>query len=284
MRYHDGHASAARLEGFDHVQDERVVALSSGRQAATEAPELVLFGGIVAPLLQRERRVGDHHIEVQQVVVAVEQARIAQGVAPLDDVVVLAVQEHVHLGQRPGAADRFLSVELILLRSQALDLLRAFHQQRSRTAGRIADAVAFFRLHQFGHQFGDFRRRVELAGLLAGARGETLDQELIRVADDVELADAAGAQVEFWLGEIFEQMSEYVVLLRLVAETIGVEGDVLEHAVVAIAQLAAVAVLDRVQGLVDALAIARLEALLVQRLEIGRLGQHEAFVLEQFLD
>ena len=186
--------------------------------------------------------------------VAVQQLGVADGVAPLDAVVVLAVQEHVHLGQRPGAADGLLPVQRVLARAGALaDQPAALHQQRAGAAGGVADLVAGLRVHQPRHQRGHLGRRVELAGLLAAGGGEVLDQELVGVADHVELADAALAQVELGLGEVFQQVAQDVVLLLLVAQLVAVEADVLED----IAQLAEVGLFDGVQRLVDALAVAR---------------------------
>ena len=65
------------------------------------------------PFLQAERRIGDDDIEVLERVFAIEKLGVADRVAPLDAVVVLAMQEHVHLGERPGAADGFLTVERV---------------------------------------------------------------------------------------------------------------------------------------------------------------------------
>jgi hypothetical protein len=70
--------------------------------------------------------------------------------------------------------------------------------------------------------------------------------------DHVQLADAAFAQVQRRLGEIFEQVPKDVVLLLLVAQLVAVEADVLKH----VLQLAEVGFLDGVQRLVDALAVA----------------------------
>jgi hypothetical protein len=212
--HHHGHAATAGLEGLDHVQDEGVVALGSGRHAALVAVELVVLGLVVAPLLQRERRIGDHHVEVLEGVVRVQQPGVAQGVAPFDAVVVLAVQEHIHLGQCPGTADGLLAEQGVFLRAvEALaDLASALHQQRAGATGRVADLVAFLRLHQFGDQVGDLGRRVELAGLLAGAGGEVLDQELVGVADHVQLADAAGRRSSSGLAKVFQQVTQDVVL------------------------------------------------------------------------
>ena len=139
----------------------------------------------------------------------------------------------------------------------------ALHQERSRATGGIADFVAFPRVHQARHQARDLGGRVELTGLLAAGGGKVLDQELVGVADDVELADAAGAQVEFGLREVLQQVAQDVVLLLLVPELVGVEADVLKH----IAQLADVGVFDRMERLVDALAIAGFVAFGVQGVE-----------------
>ena len=80
-------------------------------------------------------------------------------------------------------------------------------------------------VHQARHQRGHLGRRVELARLLAAGGGEVLDQELIGVADHVELADAALAEVQFGLGKVFQQVAQDVVLLLLVAQLVGVEAD-----------------------------------------------------------
>ncbi|MNR52998.1 hypothetical protein D3C85_1729390 [compost metagenome] len=84
----------------------------------------------MSPLFQAERRVGHHDVEVLEVGLAVEQLGVADGVAPLHAMVVFAVQEHVHLGQRPCAADGLLAEERVLARSGAVtDEATAFHEQ-----------------------------------------------------------------------------------------------------------------------------------------------------------
>ena len=40
--------------------------------------------------------------------------------------IVLAVQEHVHLGERPSAADRLLPVERVFFRALVFDLDAAY--------------------------------------------------------------------------------------------------------------------------------------------------------------
>ena len=58
--------------------------------------------------------------------------------------------------------------------------------------GRVTDALTRLWIDELGDQQRDPRRGVELAGFLTGARGESVDEELVGVADDVESADARG--------------------------------------------------------------------------------------------
>ena len=63
MRRDHGHAPRLGLHGFDHVQNEGVIAFGLRRDAAFEATELVILRRAVSPLLQREGRIGDHHVD-----------------------------------------------------------------------------------------------------------------------------------------------------------------------------------------------------------------------------
>ncbi|MNJ70408.1 hypothetical protein D3C77_668600 [compost metagenome] len=90
------------------------------------------------------------------------------------------------------------------------------------------------RVEQFGNQLRDFRRGVELTGFLAAAGGEVFDQVFIGVADHVQAADAGGFEVEFFSGEVFEQMTQYGVLLFFLTKLVGIEGDVLKHALASV--------------------------------------------------
>jgi len=95
VRHHHAHAARAFAGDLDHVGDEGVVALGLGRQAAVVAVEGIGLGLLDAPLLQREGRIGHHDVELHELVV-LDQARVAQRVAPLDAKAVHTVQEHVH--------------------------------------------------------------------------------------------------------------------------------------------------------------------------------------------
>ncbi len=90
---HDhSHPAGAGFHGFDHVQDEGVVALGARRHAPAEAAELVDIGPFKAPLLQAERRVAHHDVEVLEAGGTVEQ---------------LGVADHVQLADKAGAQVQF---------------------------------------------------------------------------------------------------------------------------------------------------------------------------------
>ena len=210
----------------------------------------------VAPLVERKRRIGDHDVELHQGVF-LDQRRAAERVAPLDAGLVHAMQEHVHLAQRPGAPVGFHAVQRDIPFALGVGRhgLPHLDQQRARSAGRIADAVARLRLEQLRQQHGDFRRRVELARLLAGVGREVADQEFVGVADDVQPADPRRPQVQPGIVKIFQQVDQPgVAVLRLAQVGFAVEVDVAEDAF----ELAAVLVFDVGQGHVDQIADVRL--------------------------
>ena len=68
----------------------------------------------MTPLIQAERWVCGHDIKQHQVAIFIEQLRVTNGIAPLDFVVVFAMQEHVHFRQRPRGANRFLTEQSIV--------------------------------------------------------------------------------------------------------------------------------------------------------------------------
>ena len=110
MRHDHADPPGVLGRGFDHVRDEGVIALGLWRHAAMEALVRVVARFVMAPFVERERRIGDHHVELHGAVVF-DQFRVADRVAPFDAGVVHAVQEHVHFRQRPGCAVGFLAVE-----------------------------------------------------------------------------------------------------------------------------------------------------------------------------
>ncbi len=186
------------------------------------------------------------------------------------------MQEEVHLGERPGGADGFLPEEGIAARAAAFTHQPpALHEQRGGPTGRIANVVAFLRIDDAGHEFGDLGGGVEFASLFASRGGKAGDQVFVCAADDVESADTRRAQIERRLGKVFEQVTEDIVLLLLVAQLVRVEADVLED----VLELGAVGLFDGMQRLVDTLTVASLEAALVQGIERGALGEDEGLLL-----
>src|ERR1035441_2391446 len=81
MRGDDAYPAPLLLGALDHVADEGVVALALGRHAPVEPVELVRFRVLGAPLVQREGRVGYHHVELHQGILLYE-LRAPDGVAP----------------------------------------------------------------------------------------------------------------------------------------------------------------------------------------------------------
>ena len=80
---HDDAEPAGGVQHRHHVLDERQVALGLRRDAEPEAPEAVAFGHVAAPLVEAERRIGDHPV-VEQKLSLIDKFRVPDGVALLD--------------------------------------------------------------------------------------------------------------------------------------------------------------------------------------------------------
>ena len=270
------HPSAVALGNLDHVGDEAVVALGLGRHAAPEALVLVLGRVFRTPLVQRKGRVGNYDVKLHQMI-ALNQGRAVQGVAPLDARRVLGVQKHIHAGQCPGRAVHLLAVQGEVVRA---DLLGGTDQQRTRATGRVADGIAGLRSGQAGQQPGDRGGSVKLPGLFAGVRGKTRDEIDIALADNV-LVHPRRTQIEGGLGEVFQKILEAAIAVLDPTEiSLRVEVDVAEHAF----ELGAVGVLDLLKRDVDEFADIGLVAPLMQFVEARPLGQDETLALQPAAD
>ena len=93
------------------MQDEGIVTFRLGWDSAPKAAVLVVFSFLVSPFLQRKGWIGSHNVKVFQRLVWIKQLWIPQRIAPLNAMIVLAVQEHIHLGQCPGRTNRLLAVQ-----------------------------------------------------------------------------------------------------------------------------------------------------------------------------
>ena len=229
MGQDDGHAPVLRIQTVKHVEHEGIVALGGGRNAPVEPMEFVQRGchflrllsffirtGLreeaAVPFVQTEGGIGDHHLELHELVV-LKVLRIGERVALPDAGVIHAVEEHVHRAERPSLGVQLLTIDGNLA---AGHLFVSFEQQAAASAGGVVDAVVFLRLDERGHQLGNLTRREELAAFFACVGGKVGDHVLIGVADDVCGAELTGTKIE--VVEVFQQVAECRVLFLDVAE------------------------------------------------------------------
>jgi hypothetical protein len=128
----DDRPGAGALEGGEHVEEEGVVAVLCGRRTVDEAVEGVVDGVHAAgPGLGGKRGIGNGVVEgaegcgsVGRVGVAAE-AGVGERVAPPQFRIGMAVEDHVHLRQRPGGDIHLLAVD----RDVAEGLVGGFEEQ-----------------------------------------------------------------------------------------------------------------------------------------------------------
>ena len=216
VRHHD--AEPARgVQHRHHVLDEREVALRLRRHAEPEARMAVVLGHVAAPLVEAERRVGDHPV-VEQQLTLVHELRVPDRVALFDPGVGQAVEQHVHLADGPRAEVLLLPVERQVARVAALplDVVGALDQHAAGAGGRVADAHPFGGRQQIDDELDDHPRGVELPALLARVVGELLDQVLVGAAEQVGLGHSVVAERD--LREMLDQAREHRVAVPRVAE------------------------------------------------------------------
>ena len=277
MGENNRHAPVFRIQTVQHVEHKGIVALGGGRNAPVKPMVLVQRSGhfllllsffiqtslgeeAAVPFVQTEGGIGDHHLELHELVV-LEVLRIGERVALPNAGVIHAVEEHVHRAERPGLGVQLLTIDGNLA---AGHLFVGLEQQAAASAGGVVDAVVFPRLDERGHQLGYLAWREELAALFARVGGKVGDHVLIGVSNDVCGAELTGTKIE--VVEVFQQVAECRVLFLDVAEVnLGVEVDGAEH----VAQLSAVVILDVGKGDVDLLADLCIRAVFVQIIEGG---------------
>ena len=277
MGENNRHAPVFRIQTVQHVEHKGIVALGGRRNAPVKSMMLVQRSGhfflllsffiqtslgeeAAVPFVQTEGGIGDHHLELHELVV-LEVLRIGERVALPNAGVIHAVEEHVHRAERPSLGVQLLTVDGNLA---AGHLFVSFEQQAAASAGGVVDAVVFLRLDERGHQLGYLAWREELAAFFACVGGKVGDHVLIGVSDDVRGAELTGTKIQ--VVEVFQQVAECRVLFLDVAEVnLGVEVDGAEH----VAQLSAVVILDVGKGDVDLLADLCIRAVFVQIVEGG---------------
>ena len=127
------------------------------------------------------------------------------------------MKDHVHARQGAGGVILLLAVDGNL----GLGFIGGFEQQRAGSTGGIvngggstgsgADA------NDFGHDAGDFSRRIELAFAFTALGGEVAHQVLVGVAKQVIAFGAVAAEIQAGVFEDGHQVGE--ALLHLLAAT-----------------------------------------------------------------
>ena len=192
----------------------------------------------LAPVLQRERRVGDDAVELGQVVAGVEGG-VAQGVLADDLEVLDAVEQQVHPGDGGGGEHLLLAVELapqgLGAAAGRLDVLDDLDEHAAGAAGRVVDGLALLRVEDVDQEADHRARGVVLAGLLVRLVGEPLDEVLVRVAEHVRRTVRVGQR----LGrEVLDQVGQLAVGQLVLVGPVGVAEDAVERLRVGLLDLA----------------------------------------------
>ncbi len=169
-----------------HVQDEGVITATLRRHVRGEA-RIGVGKGVpfpnrcCPPLVEAERRIGDHHVEPHQVI-AFDQRRRVEGVAPVDARTVLGMQKHVEPRERSRAAVRLLAEKLEIAVGH---FLTRAQQQRRRATGWITNPSPDFGLASLATTSDTLRGVKNSPAFLPAIGRKTLDQEDVGIAEDI---------------------------------------------------------------------------------------------------
>ena len=176
---HDGRHLPVGLQHGEHVLHEHQVGfLALLRHPHREAARIL---DLLLDVVLAERRIGEDAVVALQLVALVLVLRPADGVFLANVSVRDAVQQHVHLADRPCRADALLTEKRQVARiaTALAHMVARLDEHTARAAGRVVHAHVRLRVDDLDQRAHDFARRVELAGLLSGGVGEPFDQRLI---------------------------------------------------------------------------------------------------------
>ena len=170
---------AVGLEHGQHVLQEHQVGLLAALGGVAVAEPLGV-GQRRPVVVLAERRVGDHPVKAPQLAAA-HVLGAGEGVVVAQVGVADAVQQHVHLRNRPGSAVVLLPGQHQVSGIAAVvgHMVAGIDQHAARARARVIHSHALLRVDQAHHQLHHRARRVELAALLARGVREIPDQVLV---------------------------------------------------------------------------------------------------------
>ena len=202
----DNRCLALTFQRADHVQQEGIVAIFIRRNAKAIETAISISRfrrniQSVAPVLGRERRIGNDVIEQLQPV-AFQELRVGEGAvsSASDQRVGTIVQYNVHTGQTGSGTFLFLSVD----GNFPFGFVGYFQQQRSRSAGRIINGGVGGRIlivdaNDLGHDAAHLCRRVKLPLALTAFGGKVAHQVFVSIPQDIVTFGFVVGKVQFRL-------------------------------------------------------------------------------------
>lgn len=166
------------------------VAALGGRHPGEVAAIGIAGPDFVAPLLQREGRIGDDAVEGGEAVPQ-EKGGIPQGVATHDLKVRRAVQKEVHAGDGGGGQILLLTVEPAPKRADIapclLHMMDGLQQHAARAAGGIVNGLALVWVEDVHHGPHDGAWGVELSCFLVRGISGLFDQVFVGLPQHIRL-------------------------------------------------------------------------------------------------
>ena len=215
----DGRAAFGLEARHGRLEEEHLAVRDAGQAGAKAAfgpGGFAFHGGFFVFPFAAERRVGQHIVKG-----LARELVVGEGVAQLDVVGILPLDEHVRLADGEGLVIDLLPAQEQARRAVAtVDVLLGHGEHAARAAGRVIDGRSGARAGQSGvvvgeqqvdHQLDDLARGVVLPGVLVVRFGKAADEFFKNVAH-LQIGDAGGVQIGLAGGEFLEHHVEHVLL------------------------------------------------------------------------